>query len=177
MTHDSASVCTFLCANLSLPASSRQPCMSGSAFASTRAGKSKTVEEVSELLHKSNFIFSIPPSYMTGKEVVRLRMNMPEGCTARVVKNKLMRIAAKDTDFEKVSEITTGANFWMFVEGEDNLAAPIKYIQDFAKDMDPNEKVSTAESEYRLLRHLVCIFGRICVDTWKYPPPSPPPLS
>lgn len=66
---------------------------------------------------------------------------MPEGCTARVVKNTLMRIASQNSPFEILSEITTGENFWLFVEGDDNLAAPIKYIGTFAKTME-TEKVS-----------------------------------
>lgn len=61
---------------------------------------------------------------------------MPDGCTARVVKNTLMRLACKGTPYENLSEITTGENFWMFVEGDDNLAAPIKFLGEFAKTMD-----------------------------------------
>lgn len=66
---------------------------------------------------------------------------MPEGVTARVVKNTLMRRAAADSPFSVLSEITTGENFWVFVEGDDNLAEPIKYIGTFAKTMD-KENVS-----------------------------------
>ncbi|CAM9202124.1 unnamed protein product [Ascophyllum nodosum] len=115
--------------------------MSGTGYASSRVGKAKAVEEVSDLLRKSSLVFSTPVAYLSANEVVRLRLNIPEGCTARVVKNKLMRIAAKDTGFEQVCEMTTGGNFWIFVESEDNLAAPIKYIQDFAKRMDPKQKI------------------------------------
>lgn len=73
--------------------------------------------------------------------MVRFRKEMPEGCTAKVVKNTLMRKASENSPFEILSEITTGENFWMFVEGDENLAAPIKYIGTFAKTMD-TENVS-----------------------------------
>lgn len=114
--------------------------MAGSGVASTRARKAEVIEEVSGLLSKSTLVFAIPASNIGANDVVRLRKEMPDGCTARVVKNKLMRIACKGSEFEELSEITTGENFWMFVEGEENLGAPIKYIVEFAKSMD-KEKV------------------------------------
>lgn len=114
--------------------------MSGSAIASTRARKAEVIEEVAELLGKSNLVFSIPSSNINVNDVVKLRKGLPDGCTARVVKNKLMRIACKGTDYEQLAEVTTGENFWMFVEGEENLAAPIEFIADFAKNI-PKEQV------------------------------------
>lgn len=103
---------------------------------STRPGKEKVVAEVVGLLEKSNLVFSLPSSRISGNQVVALRKGLPDGCTAKVVKNKLMRIACKGTAFEELAEITTGENFWMFVEGEENLAAPIKYIAEFSKGVD-----------------------------------------
>lgn len=103
---------------------------------STRPGKVKVIEEVSALLEKSSIVFSLPSAHISGNQVVALRKGLPDGCTAKVVKNKLMRIACKGTQFEELSEVTTGENFWMFVEGEENLAEPIKYIADFAKQFD-----------------------------------------
>ncbi|CAN0353875.1 unnamed protein product, partial [Hapterophycus canaliculatus] len=103
---------------------------------STRPGKVKVVEEVAGLLEKSTLVFSLPSSRITGNQVVALRKGLPDGCTAKVVKNKLMRIACKGTAFEELAEVTTGENFWMFVEGEDNLAEPIKYIAEFSKGVD-----------------------------------------
>ena len=154
---------------VSLP--SPQPRMSGTGYASSRVGKAKAVEEVSDLLRKSSLVFSTPVAYLSANEVVRLRLNIPEGCTARVVKNKLMRIAAKDTGFEQVCEMTTGGNFWIFVESEDNLAAPIKYIQDFAKRMDPKQKVRAHG------RHIHRLLHRNVWDSGKCFQPPPPPSS
>ena len=147
--------------------------MSGTGYASSRVGKAKAVEEVSDLLRKSSLVFSTPVAYLSANEVVRLRLNIPEGCTARVVKNKLMRIAAKDTGFEQVCEMTTGGNFWIFVESEDNLAAPIKYIQDFAKRMDPKQKVRTCpwQTHTSLAPSQRLGFG----EMFSAPPPPPPP--
>lgn len=115
--------------------------MSGSAFATSRAGKEQTVEKVSALLEKSSMVFSLPSSKITGNQVVNFRKGLPEGCTAKVVKNKLMRLACAGTAFEQLTEITTGENFWIFVEGEENLAAPIKYVTQFGKENFDKEKV------------------------------------
>lgn len=109
----------------------------------TRPGKELVVAEVASLLEKSSMVFSLPSSHITANQVVALRKGLPDGCTAKVVKNTLMRIACKGSEFEELAEITTGENFWMFVEGEDNLAEPIKYVASFAKQFD-KEAVSSA---------------------------------
>lgn len=44
--------------------------MSGSGYASTRPGKAATVEAVTGLLEKSNFIFSLPSSGISANEVL-----------------------------------------------------------------------------------------------------------
>lgn len=106
------------------------------AKASTRPGKEVVVAEVTSLLEKSSMVFSLPSAHITANQVVALRKNMPDGCTAKVVKNTLMRIACKGSEFEGLTDVTTGENFWMFVEGEDNLAEPIKYVAEFAKQFD-----------------------------------------
>lgn len=103
---------------------------------STRPGKVVVVAEVSALLEKSSMVFSLPSSSITANQVVALRKGLPDGCTAKVVKNTLMRIACKDTEFAHLAEVTSGENFWMFVEGEENLAEPIKYVANFAKQFD-----------------------------------------
>ena len=118
------------------PSPVSQLSMVATSLKSKRPSKLKVIEEVTELLGKTTLIFSVPSSNIKANDVVKLRKELPEGCTARVVKNKLMRIACKGTEFEELSEVTTGENFWMFVEGEDNLAAPIKIITDFAKNTD-----------------------------------------
>ena len=102
--------------------------------------------EVSALLEKSAMVFSLPSSHITANQVVALRKGLPDGCTAKVVKNKLMRIACKGTEFEELANITIGENFWMFVEGEDNLAEPIKYVAEFAKQFDKAAVSSSSSS-------------------------------
>lgn len=119
-----------------LPPFESQLSMVATPLKSTRPGKEKVIEEVTELLGKTAFIFSVPSANIKANDVVKLRKELPEGVTARVVKNKLMRIACKGTGFEELSEVTTGENFWMFVEGEDNLSEPIKVITAFAKSTD-----------------------------------------
>lgn len=120
-----------------------QPSMSGSGYATTRAGKAKTIETVNSLLQKSTLVFSVPGEKVTANQVVKLRKGLPETCTMKVVKNKLMRRACVDTPFELLSEVTTGQNCWLFVEGDENMAEPIKMISEFAKENFDRDTVST----------------------------------
>ncbi|CBN77983.1 50S ribosomal protein L10 [Ectocarpus siliculosus] len=101
-----------------------------------RPAKLKVIEEVKSLLESSSMVFSVPSSYISANQVVALRKDLPEGCTAKVVKNKLMRIASDGSEFAQLADVTTGENFWIFIEGEDNLAEPIKYVAEFAKQFD-----------------------------------------
>lgn len=101
-------------------------------------------------------------------QVVQLRKNLPDGCTAKVVKNTLMRRASKGTDFELLSEITTGENCWVFVEGEDNLAEPIKFIGEYSKNIDKN--VVSVRARHGNAATLQ--FGSnlvICILSWEKP--------
>ncbi len=107
--------------------------------------------DVSAMLERSSMVFSLPSSHITGNQVVALRKGLPDGCTAKVVKNKLMRIACQGTEFEGLTEVTTGENFWMFVEGEDNLAEPIKYVAEFAKQFDKAAVSGVPQGDGRLL--------------------------
>lgn len=111
-----------------------------------RPAKLKVIEEVKSLLESSSIVFSVPSSYIKANQVVALRKDLPEGCTAKVVKNKLMRIACEGSEFAQLAEVSTGENFWMFVEGEENLSEPIKYVAEFAKQFDKDTVSQEEES-------------------------------
>ncbi|CAM9428086.1 unnamed protein product [Phaeothamnion confervicola] len=69
------------------------------------------------------------------RQVTELRKALPEGTTARVVKNKLMRIAAADTQFKAVEgDLTKGENMWFFVQ--DDLKGSLELAKKFAKDIN-----------------------------------------
>lgn len=115
--------------------------MAGSGVATTREGKGMTLDVVSSLLEKSDLLFSIPSARITANEMVAFRKGLPDGCTAKVVKNTLMRRASVGTGFEQVVDISKGENMWIFVEGEENLAQPINYVTGFGKDNFDKDRV------------------------------------
>jgi len=103
--------------------------------ATTPTGKAKTVEVVSELLEKSEMIFTMPASGLTVSEVTALRRSLPEGTTAKVVKNTLMARAIDDNEgFEGLqgSALMKGANMWFFVE--DDISGSLKTVKSFIKE-------------------------------------------
>ncbi|CAM9653166.1 unnamed protein product [Choristocarpus tenellus] len=114
---------------------------------STRPGKLKTIESVSEMLKENDFIFSIPSSRINGVDIVKLRKGLPDGCIARVVKNKLMIIASEGTAFESVKDLAKGENMWVFYKG-DNPGTPINYILDFTKELDKKEELAIKNGIY-----------------------------
>lgn len=108
--------------------------------ATSLVGKTKTVEIVTELLGKSEMLFSVPASALTVAEVTSLRRSLPEGTTAKVVKNKLMARAISDSSgFEALSSSTLlkGANMWVFVE--DDISGSLKAVKKFMKDAGKTE--------------------------------------
>ena len=103
--------------------------------ATTPAGKAKTVEVVTDLLDKSEMIFTIPASSLTVSQVSSLRRSLPEGTTAKVVKNKLMaRAIQENASYESLdgSSLMKGANMWFFVE--DDISGSLKAVRKFIKE-------------------------------------------
>lgn len=108
--------------------------MGGAAgVSSTRDGKKTTVASVKEDLAKSTMIFSIPAKSLTCNQVTNMRKELPEGTKARVVKNTLLRVAARETsEWELVcEEMTKGDNMWFFV-GE-NMSESLTVVKKFIK--------------------------------------------
>mmetsp|Transcript_36899 Transcript_36899/g.56665 ORF Transcript_36899/g.56665 Transcript_36899/m.56665 type:complete len:230 (+) Transcript_36899:103-792(+) len=105
--------------------------------ATSMDGKQKTIDRVNDLLQKSEMVFSIPAKGLTVKQTQLLRNSMPAGTTVSVVKNKLMNIASKDTDYEPISEISKGSNLWFFVE--EDISGSIKAYKDFTEDCGKKE--------------------------------------
>jgi large subunit ribosomal protein L10 len=56
---------------------------------------------------------------------------MPEGTQIIVVKNKLMEIAVRDTEFSAATSMLKGANMWFFIE--EDIGSSIKAYNAFCK--------------------------------------------
>jgi len=106
---------------------------------STRAGKLATIASVKEDLAKSTMIFAIPSSQLRVNSVPDMRKKLPAGTKARVVKNKLMRLAVEGApQWEAVvGDMTKGENMWFFVE--DDLSESITVAKDFIKGVNKKD--------------------------------------
>jgi large subunit ribosomal protein L10 len=103
-------------------------------MATTREGKTETVNKVKALLDSSEMIFSVPASGVAVSEVQTLRRSLPEGTTMSVVKNTLMKKAIEGTDYETAAEGIKGANMWFFIE--EDIGATVKAFNSFVKEED-----------------------------------------
>jgi large subunit ribosomal protein L10 len=100
-------------------------------------GKTSTIARVKVLLETSEMVFTIPAGAMTVAQSQSLRRSMPEGTSIIVVKNKLMEIAVKDTDFQVATSMLKGANMWFFIE--EDIGASIKAYNAFCKTFQKKE--------------------------------------
>lgn len=103
----------------------------GRGASTTLDGKKATVETVKSLLDTSEMIFTVPASSLTVAQTQTLRRSLPEGTTAKVVKNKLMVRAIEGTDYESAKDLLKGANMWFFIQ--DDISASIKAYNAFCK--------------------------------------------
>jgi len=102
-------------------------------IATSPAGKRATVETVKGLLDSSEMIFTVPASSLTVAQHAQLRLSLPEGTTAKVVKNTLMQRALEGTDYaEGAGSMLKGASMWVFIE--DDVGASIKAYNAFIKE-------------------------------------------
>ncbi|CAM9125512.1 unnamed protein product [Chrysoparadoxa australica] len=107
--------------------------------ASTRPGKELSVKSVQDKLADATLIFSMKGSGISGDKIVTLRKTLPEGVTCQVVKNKLMRIAVKGTQFESITDdMTRGENMWIFAN-DDSLSESIKFVRNFISEAELKE--------------------------------------
>ena len=92
-----------------------------SGFATTRAGKAAAVERTKALIDQSSLIMTVPLEGTNVEEIDALRNALPEGTTASVVKNTLMRVAVKDTPFANMgdqADLSQSNIFFFIPEGE-----------------------------------------------------------
>lgn len=102
-------------------------------MATTMDGKIKTVELVKELVKTSEMIFTVPASSLTVAQARQLRLKFPEGTTAKVVKNSLMKRALEGTPYEEpTGHLLTGSNMWVFIQSD--IGNSIKSYNEFIKE-------------------------------------------
>jgi large subunit ribosomal protein L10 len=105
----------------------------GRGVASTLEGKKSTVSTVKDLLDKSEMIVTVPASGITVSQIQTLRRSLPEGVTAKVVKNKLMARAIEGSSWETAGdEFLKGSNMWFFIE--EDIGGTVKSWNAFTKE-------------------------------------------
>lgn len=106
-------------------------------YRSTLEGKKALVSEVSELLDSSQMIFQIPSEKLTVVDLSTLRSKMPEGSTAKVVKNTLMQRAC-EAEWSAVNPLLEKSSLWFFV-GE-NIKETVDVYDQWRKELSEAKK-------------------------------------
>jgi len=101
-----------------------------------RAEKSDFVEKLNTVFSSAGVVVVAHYSGLNVADMTSLRARVRDaGAGAKVVKNRLAKLAARGTDAEKIAELFNGPT--MIAYSDDPVAAP-KVFVDFAKD---NEKL------------------------------------
>lgn len=118
-----------------------------SGFTSTKPGKAAVIERTKNLVHNAGFIIIAPIEGVKKENIDILRNMLPETTKAHVVKNALMRIAVRHTQFECLIPFLKHESMYFFIaEGEQK-----KSFQAFKKWQD---EVKRTEPEFN---------ARVCV--------------
>lgn len=96
------------------------------------AKKEASVAELKELVEKSTIMIGAEYRGLTVREMTTLRRTLRDaGVEARVVKNKLFRIAANQAGVEAAGEVADGPSLVIF--GFEDIVAPSKAVADYQK--------------------------------------------
>lgn len=124
------------------PAAARVPVARGAgvtmATVSTNAknlgDKQAIVDEVKGRLEGSSLIFTFRADGIEVNQLRTLRDAMPEGCSVKLVKNRLLKRAIEgDPKWDNLDELLHYSNYWAFVT-EDQMKPAIDAVQKFLKD-------------------------------------------
>ena len=108
---------------------------------SNRLTKTNEVKEILEKIQNSKSMVVATYAGLTVSELQELRKELREAnVEIKVFKNRLVKIALKDTDFSEMSEVLVGPNIYAF--GMESDIAPAKIIAKFAKDHKKMEIVA-----------------------------------
>ena len=124
-----------LVATRRLPPKSRGPAVKWKELAVDRAAKAESITELSGVFKTSNVVVVAHYSGLSVAQMQTLRKQMKQvGAQVKVAKNRLARIALKDTDAASIAPLLKGPTVLAY--SGDPVAAP-KVAIDFAK---ANEK-------------------------------------
>jgi large subunit ribosomal protein L10 len=113
-----------------------------SGFSTTRQGKALIIERTKALVDQSSLILTFPCDGVTKEEIDMLRNSYPPEIKTSVVKNKLMAIAVKGSQFEVLSESLRDQNMHIFVpEGEYKVA--FEKFNSWLKEVKRDEKTQS----------------------------------
>jgi large subunit ribosomal protein L10 len=105
----------------------------------TKAAKNELVEKYSVVFKANPSVMVVEYKGLTVKELEGLRKSLQQaGTDLKVVKNTLLRIAAKDTEIERIEELFEGPTAVAICESDASAAA--KVFVDSAKKL-PNLKL------------------------------------
>lgn len=85
-------------------------------ISNTKVGKVIILERTKEALKNTGFLMAIPIEGVSKENVDFLKRDLPKGTKASVVKNSLLRIAVKGTQFESVGDEVRGENMFFFIQ-------------------------------------------------------------
>lgn len=101
-----------------------------------RNEKQELIGELNEIFGAAGSVVVVHYDGLTVAEMTELRANMRAvGASLKVTKNRLTRLALKDTDYGGIADLFSGPTAIGFAE---DVVAPAKAIADFAKK---NEKL------------------------------------
>jgi large subunit ribosomal protein L10 len=94
--------------------------------------KVATVAELKDLVARSTIMIGAEYRGLTVREITALRRQLRDaGIEARVVKNKLFRIAANEAGVEAAADVADGPSLVIFGFGD--IVTPSKVVTDYAK--------------------------------------------
>ncbi len=104
-------------------------------MALNRQEKEAVVTELKAAFQESRGVFVADYRGLSVEQVTKLRAKMREsGGQFRVVKNTLLRLASKETDYEGLTEYFIGTT--AVVTAPDDAVSAAKVLKDFAKEVD-----------------------------------------
>ncbi len=103
-------------------------------MAITKSKKTELVSDLKTNLEKSNFVVIIHYRGMDGSQIYDLRVDLrSKNCHMKIVKNTLVNIAIKDTQYEPLSQFLKGPTAILHCEDPVALA---KIVTDTAKKIE-----------------------------------------
>jgi len=104
-------------------------------MALTKQQKDVTLDRLKVLLSEAKIMVFAHYDGLTVKEAQQLRQNASEnGCSIRVAKNRLVKIAIKDVDGYKDADTTGLTGQLMYAFSSEDEVAPAQVLANFAKE-------------------------------------------